>query len=197
METLTLIEVATTYLMCAILFATLGYVAGINFKCDTKKKNIDQTRFDLYGPDGFKISNNLFEGPLNINNSDSSPLTAGCYLGIRDLVRTCYLASVNAGWHHDLKTGQPLTRNKSEMICLMHSELSEAMEGIRKNLMDDKLPHRKMAEVELADCIIRICDFAGMEDYDLAGAISEKLRYNANRADHKPENRLKAGGKQF
>lgn len=83
------------------------------------------------------------------------------------------------------------------MLCLIHSEVSEAMEGIRKGLMDDHLPHREMAEVELADAVIRILDFAGYKGYDLAGAMFEKLEYNKHRADHKRENRQKEGGKQF
>lgn len=89
------------------------------------------------------------------------------------------------------------TRNVGEMLCLIHSEISEAMEGYRKNLMDDKLPHRPMIEVELADAMIRIMDLAGSQQMDLAGAIKEKLEYNATRADHKIENRLKENGKKF
>ena len=81
------------------------------------------------------------------------------------------------------------------MLCV--SELSEAMEGHRKNLMDDHLPTRKMFEVELADCIIRIFDIAGAVGLDLGGAFVEKMTYNANRADHKPENRLKENGKKY
>lgn len=38
---------------------------------------------------------------------------------------------------------------------------AEAMEGERKGLMDDHLPHRPMAEVELADALIRLFDYAG------------------------------------
>lgn len=113
---------------------------------------------------------------------------------LRDL---CHKASYDAGWYTDIRTGEPLQRNEGEMLCLIHSEISEAMEGIRKNLMDDKLPHRPMAEVELADAIIRILDYAGYKNYDLGGAIMEKLEYNANRADHKIENRLKKNGKNF
>lgn len=90
-----------------------------------------------------------------------------------------------------------IERNKGEMLMLMVTEISEAMEGERKDLMDDKLPHRKMAEVELSDTIIRICDYAGRWNYDLAGAVIEKMQYNANREDHKIENRLKEGGKKF
>ena len=83
------------------------------------------------------------------------------------------------------------------MLCLVHPEISEAMEGHRKNLMDDKLPHRSMLEVELADAVIRICDMCGGFGLDLEGAIYEKLEYNKNRADHKIENRLSENGKKF
>lgn len=118
-------------------------------------------------------------------------------LGLELAVQDSYMASINAGWHTDLKTGQPINRNKGEMLMLIVSEISEAMEGERKGLMDDKLPHRPMAEVELADAIIRIFDYAGKHGYDLAGAYVEKRRYNDDRADHKPENRMKEGGKKF
>lgn len=49
-------------------------------------------------------------------------------------------------------------RNVGEMLMLAVSELSEALEGHQKNLFDDKLPHRTMVEVELADCLIRLFD---------------------------------------
>jgi hypothetical protein len=103
----------------------------------------------------------------------------------------------NFRWWHDLKTGKLLDRNKAEMLCLIHSEISEAMEGERKDLMDDHLPHRRMAEVELADAIIRILDYAGAFGYDLDGAVREKRAYNQIRADHKPKARLAKGGKKF
>jgi len=80
---------------------------------------------------------------------------------------------------------------------LMVSEISEAMEGERKSLQDDKLPHRRMAEVELADALIRIFDYAGGFGYDLGGALVEKCLYNLQRADHKPEHRAADGGKKF
>lgn len=71
------------------------------------------------------------------------------------------------------------------------------MEGLRKNLPDDKLPHRRMMEVELADALIRILDLAGAMNMDIGGAMAEKLAFNRTRADHKPENRAAAGGKAF
>jgi len=72
-------------------------------------------------------------------------------------------------------------RSNAELIALMHSELSEALEADRKDLMDDKLPNRKGFEVELADAVIRIFDTAGARGLDLGGAILEKLEYNKSR----------------
>jgi NTP pyrophosphatase (non-canonical NTP hydrolase) len=54
-----------------------------------------------------------------------------------------------------------------------------------------------MIEVELADAVIRIADLAGALELDLGSAIAEKMAYNAQRADHKPEARAAAGGKSF
>lgn len=115
------------------------------------------------------------------------------------LTEICHGIAHRAGWWNDLKTGEDMRgkRNVGELLCLVHSEVSEAMEGHRKSLMDDKLPHRTMFEVELADTIIRIFDIAGGYDLDLGGAIAEKLAYNAHRADHKPESRQAAGGKAY
>jgi NTP pyrophosphatase (non-canonical NTP hydrolase) len=52
-------------------------------------------------------------------------------------------------------------RNKGEMIALMHSELSECLEGVRKDLMDDHLPAFTQEAAEMADTAIRIFDFLG------------------------------------
>ena len=46
-------------------------------------------------------------------------------------------------------------------IQLVNTEIAEATEGERKDLMDDHLPNRKMGEVELADALIRLLDIAG------------------------------------
>ena len=69
----------------------------------------------------------------------------------------------------------------AEAIALMHSELSEALEADRKDLMDDKITHRKGVEVELADCIIRILHFSARMGFDIHGAVREKLDYNKTR----------------
>ncbi len=117
--------------------------------------------------------------------------------GIGMLQNLCHERSVAAGWWHDIETGEKINKSKAELLCLIHSEISEAMEGLRKNLMDDKVPTRPMVEVELADAIIRIMDMAGGFNYDIAGAIVGKPGYNKKRADHKIDNRKKNGGKKF
>lgn len=115
---------------------------------------------------------------------------------INQLKDLCYNESLKNGWHTD-SSGNLLDKNKGEMISLIHSEISEALEGERKGLMDTHLPHRPMPEVEMADAIIRIMDYCGRWGYDIGGAIIEKLVYNAERLDHTLEFRSKDGGKKF
>lgn len=145
-------------------------------------------------------------------------------------------------------------RSIETALMLVVTEIAEATEGERKDLMDDHLKHRKMGEVELADALIRMLDIGGYLDihydegyvwrfegniyaehlyltecitflsrhldckersieeysyfingiyeigksmgYDINAAMYEKLEYNKTRADHKKENRAKAGGKK-
>lgn len=46
-------------------------------------------------------------------------------------------------------------------LQLINTEGCEATEGVRKDSMDDHLPHRKMVEVELADALTRTLDLGG------------------------------------
>jgi NTP pyrophosphatase (non-canonical NTP hydrolase) len=82
-------------------------------------------------------------------------------------------------------------------IALIHSEISEALEGLRKDKRDEHIPTRSSVEVELADALIRIFDLAGRLNLNLGEAVIEKGRYNTIRADHNRENRGIAGGKKF
>lgn len=77
--------------------------------------------------------------------------------------------------------GGPAAHNVGEKIALMHSELSEALEAHRKGLKDDKLPEYDGLVVELADCVIRIFDFAGAHQLPLAEVLFKKLAFNAGR----------------
>lgn len=76
-------------------------------------------------------------------------------LKIDDLAKTIHQQNVSVGWWDDPD------RCIFECIQLMSTEVAEATEGERKSLMDDKLKHRPMAEVELADTFIRVVDFGG------------------------------------
>lgn len=101
-----------------------------------------------------------------------------------------YVSEINSG----TRLGKALV---AEKIALIHSEVSEAMEGHRKGLRDDHLPNRLSIEVELADAVIRIADLCGALGLDLGGAIAEKMEFNAIRPDHKVENRKAEGGKAY
>lgn len=106
----------------------------------------------------------------------------------------------NRKWWLDLATGEPVERTPEVFglkLSLAHSELSEALEGYRKDLMDDKIPTRKMVEVELADAVIRIFDLAYAYGLDIGGAYQEKQEVNASRKDHSLEERKKTHGKRF
>lgn len=131
---------------------------------------------------------------------------------INDLAYRCFRASYDAGWWHDNQGNPMLTpddptrgvkrQTVNEFIVptklmLSVSESAEAMEGDRKDAMDDKLPHRPQIEVELADRTIRDFDLAAALNLDLGGAMAEKMSFNSVRPDHKIENRRKAGGKKY
>lgn len=121
------------------------------------------------------------------------------------LVHESHSAMLHAGWWKDTETGDDVREWPkkyldlfiSSKLMLIVTEVGEAMEGHRKHLPDDKLPHRSMLEVELADAVLRITDLAGALGLDLGGAIEEKMAYNAQRADHKIENRIAEGGKSI
>ena len=80
--------------------------------------------------------------------------------------------------------------NDAEKLCLVHSEISEAVEGLRdRNPPDDKLPEFSAVEVELADAVIRIMDLAHARGWRVAQAVEAKTQFNTSRP-HKH-------GKQF
>jgi NTP pyrophosphatase (non-canonical NTP hydrolase) len=143
-----------------------------------------------------------------VDAANDSQVPDDVTLAGRMLQVACHGASARAGWWRNLKTGtdhiaecrQGTELGKAlvgQKLMLVVSEVAEGMEGHRKGLPDDKLPHRSMLEVELADAVIRIADLAGALGMDLGGAIAEKLAFNAVRPDHKAEVRAALGGKAY
>ena len=74
-------------------------------------------------------------------------------------------------------------RNKGELIALMHSELSEMLEAIRKPTPERsaKCPDFEEEEEEAADLFIRLADYCGGHGIKLGDAVLAKRNYNLTR----------------
>jgi len=92
--------------------------------------------------------------------------------------------AVEKGWHE-----KPI--NDVEAFCLMHSEISEALEAYRiGDPPDDKIDEFSGIEAELADLVIRVMDYSATKGFDVSGAIIAKMNYNKSRP-------YKHGGKKI
>lgn len=117
--------------------------------------------------------------------------------GLDALAITCHVLAVSRGWWHDSQTGDAKELNIGERYALMHSELSEGLEAVRKDLVSDHIPEFTGEEEELSDVLIRLLDYAGAKRLRLGEAFIAKLRFNAVREDYSVEARECEGGKKF
>ena len=100
------------------------------------------------------------------------------------IMEQCHRTAYEKGFWDDEKGDyNPLSHNVGEKIALMHSELSEALESLRKDPSkpDSHCPEYTNVEIELADTVIRIFDFARACNMRLSGALLAKMEYNQSR----------------
>ena len=100
---------------------------------------------------------------------------------VNDLVKDSFQNAKDHGWHDS-------NRSIGDLICLMHSELSEALEEHRNGkapsevYFNEQKPEKPEGiPVELADCVIRIFDFCGLHNIDLESVLKQKMEYNRTR----------------
>jgi len=109
--------------------------------------------------------------------------TIGFASEFNEVAAEVHATAVSKGWWEK-------DRNPGELIALMHSELSEALEALRHHdPPDDKIPEFSGVEAELADVIIRIMDFATAKGYRVGEAVEAKMKYNWTR-DYKHGGKL-------
>lgn len=111
-----------------------------------------------------------------------------------------FLESATKGCQQKYTSLFPAFRNARVGLKLMLAtgELGETLEAVRKNIdIDDHCPEYSAEEVEMADAVIRILNYATDRKLRLAEAMIAKQAYNRTRKDHSKEARASEHGKRF
>ncbi|MFW5436336.1 hypothetical protein [Paenibacillus apiarius] len=99
---------------------------------------------------------------------------------IKRLVHEVHQNAIDKGWYEE-------PRNFGELVALMHSELSEALEDYRNGRGFNDIYYEGDKPcgipIELADTVIRIFDTCGHLGIDLDEAIGLKMVYNQSRPE--------------
>jgi len=102
-------------------------------------------------------------------------------MNINDLVAESHERAVRKGFYDPPPSIE-------QRLCLIHSEVSEALEAFRDGDMETSAisapgatPKPCGFPSELADIVIRVCDLAGHLNIDLAAEIRAKSDYNESR----------------
>lgn len=92
----------------------------------------------------------------------------------------CIMASDFPGFFEDMRRARAGLK-----LALITSEISESLDAVRKNLgTDDHIPDFTAEEAECADAVIRLMNYATDRKLRLAEAITAKIQFNRDRADH-------------
>lgn len=99
--------------------------------------------------------------------------------GINEVAKQIHENAVDHGWW-DEERGFP------EVLALIHSEVSEALEEYRNGRLPTEVYTGNNGKpegipIELADVIIRVLDYCGYAGIDIDAAISQKHEYNKSR----------------
>lgn len=108
-------------------------------------------------------------------------------MNIKDMCKEAHAIATDKGFWDE-------GRNQGELIALIHSELSEALEALRKDKLcrfkGDILKFSKEKfekevkntfEDEIADTFIRLGDLCGAMQIDIEAHIKAKMEYNKTR----------------